>query len=196
MLLIVFQGCSQTDLEPQPVAESASIADPIDLPLPAEEILPPARPDAAVYPSTEQWEEAGPRQRARAERSFAELQQRKVPAYGGPLFVEDDLEVRLQDPQEVARRAVILWAVALKAESTPQKEAIDLIRRDRCLGQRQSVGAEIPGRPQTEPRTFSGNGLATGEPVGHALGTRLCRPTGMATRDVQRAKASRDHAGG
>jgi hypothetical protein len=127
--LVAIAGCSKTHREPDAMSNSAPTSDATNLPLPAEEILPPAQPDLVAYPTTDQWHDASPLQRARAERSFAALKPRKVPAYGGPLFVQDDSEVRLQDAQVVARRAVILWAVALKAEATPQQEVIDLIKR-------------------------------------------------------------------
>ena len=123
MVAITAVGCSREEAPVAPVAKQA------ELPLPAEEILPPAQPDALAYPSTQQWQAAGPRQRARADRSFAQLKLREVPVYGGPLIVEDDEEVRLQDPQEVARRAIILWAVALRAEATPKEEVIALIEK-------------------------------------------------------------------
>ena len=81
----------------------------------------------ATYPSPETWKHANERQRARARRTFAELQKRSAPAYSGPLFVDDDDEVELQQPDEAARRALVLWAVELRAEGMPQDEAIGLI---------------------------------------------------------------------
>jgi hypothetical protein len=82
-----------------------------------------------VYPSPETWEYANARQRSRALRSFAELEKRAVPAYSGPLFVDDDNEVRIQPPDEVARRAMVLWAVELRAEGVPQDEMLKLIEQ-------------------------------------------------------------------
>src|SRR5262249_36620976 len=82
-----------------------------------------------IYPSPETWEYANERQRKRALRSFAELRKRSVPAYSGPLFVEDDNEVRIQSPDEVARRTLVLWAVELRAEGVPQAETLGLIEQ-------------------------------------------------------------------
>jgi hypothetical protein len=79
------------------------------------------------YPSPATWEYANERQRNRAAGSFVELEKRNVPAYSGPLFVTDDEEVKLQSPQEVARRTIVLWAVALRGEGTPQAEASAII---------------------------------------------------------------------
>ena len=82
-----------------------------------------------VYPSPETWEHANPRQAQRAARSFAALRQREVPVFSGPLFVEDDEEAHLQPASEVARRTLVLWAVALRAEGMPQRETLELIRQ-------------------------------------------------------------------
>lgn len=79
------------------------------------------------HPSPETWTHATPRQAARAARSFNALRQRNVPVYSGPLMVADDGEVRLQPADEVARRALILWAVELRAEGMPQSEALGMI---------------------------------------------------------------------
>lgn len=79
------------------------------------------------YPSTEDWEYANQEQRSRAIRSFIELAKREVPVYQSPLFGEAQSEVDFQTPQEVARRALILWAVALRGEGIPKDEAIGLI---------------------------------------------------------------------
>lgn len=82
-----------------------------------------------IYPSPETWEHANERQRNRAIRSFAELRKRSVPAYFGPLFVADDNEVKLQSPDEVARRTMVLWAVELRAEGVPRAETLGLIEQ-------------------------------------------------------------------
>lgn len=84
-------------------------------------------PEMHAYPSPESWEHANDRQRKRALRSFVKLKERNVPVYPGPLFVDDDEEVNLHSPQAVARRVLVLWAVELRAEGMPQKEAIELI---------------------------------------------------------------------
>ena len=85
------------------------------------------KPQMQTYPSPETWEHANDRQRERALRSFGELKKRNAPVYAGPLFVDDDEEVTLQSPQDVARRTLVLWAVELRAEGIPQEEAIELI---------------------------------------------------------------------
>ena len=123
LIAVTTLGCSREASPPVPPVNQAK------LPVPAEEILPPAQPELLTYPSTEQWQAASPQQKARAERSFAQLKSREVPVYGGPLFVADDTEAQLQAPQEVARRAIVLWAVALRAESTPREEVIALIEK-------------------------------------------------------------------
>jgi hypothetical protein len=82
-----------------------------------------------VYPSPETWEYANKRQRRRALRSFAELRKRSVPVYWGPLFVDDDKEVKIQQPDEVARRTMVLWAIVLRAEGVPEAETLGLIEQ-------------------------------------------------------------------
>lgn len=79
------------------------------------------------YPSPDTWEYANIRQKDRAKRSFAELKKRHVPVFPGPLFVDDDEEVAVQSPQDVARRVLVLWAVALRAEGMPQVDAHRMI---------------------------------------------------------------------
>ncbi len=81
------------------------------------------------YPSPDSWEHANTRQRERAVRSFQLLGQRGVPVFSGPLFVDDDEEVKLQKPHEVARRTLVLWAVALRGEGIPKEEALELIEQ-------------------------------------------------------------------
>jgi hypothetical protein len=65
----------------------------------------------------------------RAERSKALLRQRQAPIYQGPLFVKDDAEVQLRTPQEAARRALVLWAVALRGEGAAQEVVRDILAR-------------------------------------------------------------------
>ncbi len=84
---------------------------------------------SAVYPSPETWEFANERQRARALRSFEELQKRAVPVFPGPLFVADDIEVKIQPAEEVARRVMVLWAVELRAEGVSQAESLRIIKK-------------------------------------------------------------------
>lgn len=80
-----------------------------------------------LYPSPSTWKHASTRQKDRAERSFAKLRRRHVPVYGGPLLVDDDEEVTAQSPQDIARRTLVLWAVALKADGTQPGEAREII---------------------------------------------------------------------
>lgn len=79
------------------------------------------------YPSTKDWPSLTPRQAQRAERSFAQLRRRGVPAYAAPLCVEDDERVHVQSPAEVARRVMALWGVNLRAEGFPQSKALEVI---------------------------------------------------------------------
>lgn len=83
------------------------------------------------YPSTATWEHANALQRARAERSFAELKKRQVQAYQGPLFVDDENEVKLQTAQDVAKRMIVLCAVAMRGEGVPKQETLDLIEKQK-----------------------------------------------------------------
>ena len=82
-----------------------------------------------TYPSPETWEYANERQAKRAARSFEILRQRAVPVYLGPLFVDDDDEVKVRPAAEVARRVLVLWAVELRAEGVPHAEALEAIER-------------------------------------------------------------------
>ena len=44
------------------------------------------------------------------------------------LYVQDDAAVRIQSPQEVAKRTFVLWAVGLRAEGVDQHECHKIIR--------------------------------------------------------------------
>jgi hypothetical protein len=79
------------------------------------------------YPSPSSWEHANDRQRQRALRSFEQLKIRYAPVYQGPLFVDDDEQVNIQNPQDVARRTLVLWAVSGRAEGMPRDKAIALL---------------------------------------------------------------------
>ena len=81
------------------------------------------KPTPPTYPNTETWEHANSRQRERASRSFAELQVRYVPAFQGPLFVDDEEEATIRSAQDIARRIMVLWAVDMKAEGVEQAQA-------------------------------------------------------------------------
>lgn len=64
-----------------------------------------------------------PHQSARYERINAMLQnERGVPVFPGPLWTYDEADVVLRDPQEVARRVFVLWAVSLRGEGISKQE--------------------------------------------------------------------------
>lgn len=96
----------------------------------ADKISQDARVEQSLqYPSPETWEAANEEQQQRAARSFEQLKRRHVPVYNGPLFVGDTQGVKVQSPQDVAKRTLVLWAVELRAEGVPQQEALALIER-------------------------------------------------------------------
>jgi uncharacterized protein DUF4272 len=64
----------------------------------------------------------------RAQRSISVLRRYAVPMLEDPLlYTCDDAEVTLRTGPEVARRALVLWAVVLRAEGMPQEVAVALI---------------------------------------------------------------------
>lgn len=67
------------------------------------------------YSNPEDWTDLTVNQMHRALRSFNELQQRSIPVFSGLLVIDDDDDVTLQSPQEVAKRVIVLFAVVLKA---------------------------------------------------------------------------------
>lgn len=77
------------------------------------------------YPSPHEWGLGTPQQIARTERIFAELQKRQVPVYGGPLFADE--EEGLQSAQNVARRAIVILAVASIAEGAPRDKTHEML---------------------------------------------------------------------
>jgi hypothetical protein len=68
-----------------------------------------------------------PLQLERLARSAAVLDARGIPRFNGPLYTSDDAEVTLRSPQDTARRALVLWAVALRADGMPQREALEML---------------------------------------------------------------------
>jgi hypothetical protein len=64
-----------------------------------------------------------PRQQRRAERSREQLRKRQAPLYKGALFVDDDEEAVVRSPEEVARRTLALWAVAIRGDGAPAEVA-------------------------------------------------------------------------
>lgn len=73
---------------------------------------------------TSDWR-ATERQQARAQRSRALLTERQVPMWGDEarsLYVEDDTEIHPPSADDVAKRALVLWAVVLMAEGVKRAE--------------------------------------------------------------------------
>jgi hypothetical protein len=68
-------------------------------------------------------------QAARYERVLEQLARHKVPTLDSALHIEDDDEVRLREPQEVARRALVLSAVTLLADGGDRGQAVGLIEK-------------------------------------------------------------------
>jgi hypothetical protein len=76
--------------------------------------------------------EAAPAQLERHARVSATLKERQVPALSYALHVDDADHVTLRTPQEVARRALVLSAVTLRADGASRADAHGLIE-DRQL---------------------------------------------------------------
>lgn len=81
------------------------------------------------YPTPDAWTYANARQKSRAARSFTQLRKRLAPVYQGPLFVDDEEQVRLQSAQDVARRLLVLWVVVLRSEGVPLEEVSAILDR-------------------------------------------------------------------
>jgi hypothetical protein len=73
--------------------------------------------------------QATPAQEARAERSRALLRARQAPLYQGGLYVDDDSAAEVRSPQEVARRALVMWAVAVRGDGAPRDTARGILDR-------------------------------------------------------------------
>src|SRR2546423_7031402 len=63
----------------------------------------------------------------RLARSVAILDAKQIPRYKGPLYTDDDADVTLRSAQDTARRALVVWAVALRADGMPQQDALDML---------------------------------------------------------------------
>jgi len=72
-----------------------------------------------------------PNQLQRSTRSIAILDAKRIPRFKGPLYTDDDAEVALRTGPDTARRALVLWAVALRADGMPKSEAFDMLDRHR-----------------------------------------------------------------
>ncbi len=70
-----------------------------------------------------------PSQIARAERSRALLEERSVPMYWHPLYVEDDAAAIPQLPEEVAKRTLVLWVVELRSDGLEKDDCHSIIDR-------------------------------------------------------------------
>lgn len=71
--------------------------------------------------------QATPDRQARYQRVLALLTARKVPTLSYALDIDDDAEATLREPAEVARRALVLSAVTLRADGGPAEQAIKLV---------------------------------------------------------------------
>jgi Domain of unknown function (DUF4272) len=69
-------------------------------------------------------------QEKRRTRSVQILKKRNYPLYDGPLYSIDDSEAILRQPREVAKRALVLWMVALYADTTPQDAVLEIISQN------------------------------------------------------------------
>jgi len=138
-----------------------------------------------VYPSPETWEYANERQRKRALRSFTELRKRSVPVYSGPLFVDDDEEVKIQPPNEVARRTmgVVGGRTSSGRSSSARNARID--RAARSLEKRQPVGKGVPVKQEPDSGGMPAARVAVGEHLGANVVIRLHRATRLAERHVR-----------
>ena len=92
-------------------------------------------------------------QRERLARSTAILDARRIPRYSGPLYTSDDAAVTLRSGQETARRALVLWAVALRADGAPQQEALDMLDQRRLWPYVSPEEARYIRDPQPDPGT-------------------------------------------
>lgn len=82
--------------------------------------------------------EPGPtsRQKERADRSRQILDERKVPMWGDArisLYVDDDEQVNVQTADDVARRALVLWAVVLRADGYDWEKSRNILTDNNLL---------------------------------------------------------------
>src|SRR5678816_3731244 len=98
---------------------------------------------AAFNPTTSQLE--------RLARSTAVLDGKRIPRFKGPLYTGDDDEVQLRSPQDTARRALIVWAVALRADGMPQREALEMLDQRKLWPQVSPEEARYVRDPQPDP---------------------------------------------
>ncbi len=107
-LLLGRDGSFDETAEIGPVASDRAA-----LSLPSSEAAPPTDAQAARY-----------------QRALAELQAHAVPTLAYPLHVEDESEATLRTPAEVARRALTLSAITLRADGGSRDQALSLLARN------------------------------------------------------------------
>jgi hypothetical protein len=88
---------------------------------------------------------------ARYERVRAELERRGVPSLSYPLFIEDDEEVTLREPDEVARRALVLSAVTYLADGGDRETALRLIEQRDLWPAVSPTERRFLGAEETDP---------------------------------------------
>lgn len=94
------------------------------------------------------------RQQERATRSRQILQERKVPMWGNEtksLYVDDDEEVRVQTADDVARRALVLWAVALRADGYDWKKSRKILTDSDLLRYLSPKELSYMDNPEPDP---------------------------------------------
>lgn len=63
----------------------------------------------------------------RLARSASILDAKRIPRYPAPLYTSDISAIRLPSAPDAARRALVVWAVALRADGMPQREALKML---------------------------------------------------------------------
>jgi hypothetical protein len=92
-----------------------------------------------------------PSQDARYRRVLGELQRRKVPTLSGALLTDDDAEVSLREPAEVARRLLILSAVTYFTDHGDQQKARSLIERNGLWSHATPEERQLLEADETDP---------------------------------------------
>ncbi len=105
-----------------------------------------------------------PAQQTRYRRVRAELERRKVPTLSEALFMDDDEETQLREPDDVARRLLVLFAVTYRADGGDPRHARDLIARHGLWPhvspqERQLLEAEAPDPDLTRALLWRLEGL-------------------------------------
>jgi hypothetical protein len=79
------------------------------------------------YPDPASWEHADVATQDRARRTMKILKEKSVPVYLGPLFCDREDSYTIRSASEVAKRAMVLWAVTLLADNAPRDEVLGII---------------------------------------------------------------------